>query len=81
MAGMHSNNRGGGSEYLCMTEDPDAGVYPYHPHTWIWGAEYIGGNAVFGKDIKNHDAVCSVCQSPRTAQVIPDPTLILPEKL
>ena len=74
MAGGHSANTGGGNTYLCMTSDPMSDVIPTDARTFIYGAEFKGGENIFGKEntekLIHHDAVCAVCMSARSVQVI-----------
>ena len=58
----HRAERGGGADFLCMTNDPiylgyQSGV---QGHSVIVGAEY---NSIVGGAMANHNAPCAVCMA------------------
>ena len=74
MGGISSTWSGGGNEYLCLTDKPEYGKQGTSDYSGIWGVEYKAGEELFDKDnaekLINHDAVCAVCRSARSVQVI-----------
>ena len=74
MAGQHSEYEGGGNEHLCLTDKPEWGKDGTSLAYSTYGVEYKSGEELFDKDnaekLINHDAVCAVCRSARSVQVI-----------
>ena len=73
------NNKGGGSNYLCLPNDPDNGK-PYSlDNDVLYGVEYevSGSSKTSGLgDIHNKDVTCAVCKRKRSSSV-----LMIPGKL
>ena len=78
MASGHSIHTGGGTEYLCMVEDPewDQVITGGNAYSYIYGVEFKAHDNLFSKDnaetLTNHDANCAVCRTTRSVQVILD---------
>jgi hypothetical protein len=72
--GNYYNNKGGGSNYLCLPNDPDNGNLYSYANDVLHGAEYEIG---FG-DLKSKDVPCAVCRRRRKSSVlmIPGKTLL-----
>ena len=74
MGGHKHTWTGGGNEYLCLSDKPEWGKDGTSVYTYIWGVEYKSGEELFDNDnaekLINHDAVCAVCRSARSVQVI-----------
>ena len=74
MGGQHSTHEGYGNEHLCLTDKPEWGKEGTSNGASIYGVEYKSGEELFDKDnaekLINHDAVCAVCRSARSVQVI-----------
>jgi len=63
--GNQYNNKGGGSNYLCLPNDPDNGKAYSSSNDVIYGAEYeVSGSAKpSGLDnLHNKDVPCAVCR-------------------
>ena len=65
-AGGHQhNNKGGGSNYLCLPNDPDNGKPYAYPNDVLYGAEYETGGSkkLSGLDnLYEKDVPCAVCR-------------------
>ena len=63
--GNYYNNKGGGSNYLCLPNDPDNGKPYSYANDVLYGAEYeVSGSARpsgFG-DLHDKDVPCAVCR-------------------
>ena len=63
--GNQFNNKGGGSNYLCLANDPDNGKpYPY-ANDVLYGAEYRGDGSSKLSRLDNvilQDVPCAVCR-------------------
>jgi hypothetical protein len=63
--GSHYTSKGGGSEYLCLPNDPDNGKPYSYANDVLYGAEYeINGSqkpSGFG-DLHDRDVPCAVCR-------------------
>jgi hypothetical protein len=76
MAGDKWDQGGGGSNNLCIPEDPTWGNYVdgYNGGAEIRGTELEadGGvsTALFGKQTNNHDIPCTVCRSSRSSHIM-----------
>ena len=74
MGGTLSTYEGFGNEHLCLTDKPEGGKDGTSYAGHIYGVEYKHGEELFDKDnaekLINHDAVCAVCRSARSVQVI-----------
>ena len=63
--GNNHANKGGGSNYLCLPNDPDNGKPYSYPNDVLYGTEYeTGGSAKpSGFDnLQNEDVPCAVCR-------------------
>ena len=60
------SNKGGGSNYLCLPNDPDNGKPYSYDNDVLYGAEYqVHGNTKppgFGDNLHNKDVTCAVCR-------------------
>ena len=66
-AGGNSHaNKGGGSNYLCLPNDPDNGKPSSYGNNALYGAEYeVSGSAKpsgFGDNLHDKDVTCAVCR-------------------
>ena len=64
-AGTHYNNKGGGSKYLCLPNDPDSGKPDSYANDVIYGAEYqvADNRKPSGLDnLHDKDVPCAVCR-------------------
>jgi hypothetical protein len=63
--GNSHGNKGGGSNYLCLPNDPDNGKPYSYDNDVLYGAEYeVGGSrkpSGFG-NLHNKDVLCAVCR-------------------
>ena len=62
--GNHFSNKGGGSNYLCLPNDPDNGKPYSYANDVLYGAEYSLGSAKptgFG-NLHHKDVPCAVCR-------------------
>ena len=63
--GNKQSNKGGGSNYLCLPNDPDNGKPYAYANDVLYGTEYqTGGSAKpfgFG-DLQSKDVPCAVCR-------------------
>ena len=63
--GNHYTNKGGGSNYFCLPNDPDNGKPYSYPNDVLYGAEYeVDGNSKpSGIDnLHEKDVPCAVCR-------------------
>jgi len=62
---LHTN-KGGGSNYLCLPNDPDNGKPYSFANDVLYGAEYeVGGSSKlsgFGDNLHQKDVPCAVCR-------------------
>ena len=69
MAGSNHLHSGGGSNYLCLPQNPiyDKVQSGRQGASYIYGVEYevdqYRGNKILPSSLHNHDAVCAVCHS------------------
>ena len=67
-AGSHYNNRGGGSNYLCLPKEPK--YSNYHPgvqgNSLLHGTEYIFYKGSPLPDVYYHNVPCAVCSTSRS---------------
>ena len=66
VGGNHYTNKGGGSNYLWLPNDPDNGKPYSYPNDVLYGAEYeTGGSSKpsgFDANLQNKDVPCAVCR-------------------
>jgi hypothetical protein len=63
--GNYYTNKGGGSNYLCLPNDPDNGKPYSFPNDVLYGAEYHTGSSmkISGYDnLYQKDVPCAVCR-------------------
>lgn len=79
MATTSYSSSGGGTNFLCLTPDPQWSHYDesIKSEATITGVEYEffafhadGASKFFGYNVFNDDAVCAVCHSPRSATLM-----------
>ena len=60
------SNKGGGSNYLCLPNDPDNGKPYSNGHNALFGAEYeVSGSSKpsgFGDNLQENDVTCALCR-------------------
>ncbi|XP_060569468.1 uncharacterized protein LOC132727890 [Ruditapes philippinarum] len=75
-AGSDWQSPGAASNFLCLTNEPQWGLYEegVNSGAQVYGAEYEfkdfhpdKGSEYFNQDLNDHDAPCSVCQTPRSS--------------
>ena len=58
--GNQYTNKGGGSNYLCLPNDPDNGKPSSYGNNALYGAEYeVSG---FGDNLQDKEVTCVVCR-------------------
>jgi hypothetical protein len=65
VGGNEHQNKGGGTNYLCLPNDPDNGKPYSYANDVLYGAEYQTGSSAkpSGLDNLNHkDVPCAVCR-------------------
>ena len=67
--GSHYTHRGGGSNYLCLTKQPQYLKFSSHINNrgLVYGAEYEASKDQPYGTMLNHDVLCSVCNVGRRA--------------
>ena len=64
--GTYYNSKGGGSNYLCLPNDPDNGKPHSHDNDVLYGAEYETGGSYktsgLGDNLQNKEVPCAVCR-------------------
>jgi len=64
--GNQFSNKGGGSNYLCLPNDPDNGKPYSSGNNVLYGAEYeVSGSSKpsgFGANLHNKEVTCAVCR-------------------
>jgi hypothetical protein len=64
--GNQYTNKGGGSNYLCLPNDPDNGKPYSYGNDVLFGAEYeVDGSSKpsgFGDNLHNKEVTCAVCR-------------------
>jgi len=72
--GTHYNDKGGGTNYLCLPNDPDNGKPYSFMNNALYGAEYeVDGSAKpsgFGDNLHNKDVPCAVCRGRGKSSVL-----------
>jgi hypothetical protein len=77
--GNKYSNTGGGSNYLCLPNDPDNGKPYSYANDVLYGAEYevSGAQTPSGLDkLQNKDVPCAVC-----SRRVKSPVLMIPGKV
>ena len=66
VGGNEHPNKGGGSNYLCLPNDPDNGKPYSYANDVLYGAEYETGGSYklsgFGDNLYQKDVPCAVCR-------------------
>ena len=72
--GSYYSNKGGGSNYLCLPNDPDNGKPYSYANDVLFGAEYETGGSYkisgFGDNLHNKDVPCAVCRHKGKSSVV-----------
>ena len=72
--GSYYNSKGGGSNYLCLPNDPDNGKPYSYANDVLFGAEYETGGSYkisgFGDNLHNKDVPCAVCRHKGKSSVL-----------
>ena len=71
--GNHYNNKGGGSNYLCLPNDPDNGKPYSYANDVLYGAEYRGDGSSKLSGLDNlslKDVPCAVCRRKGKSSVL-----------
>jgi hypothetical protein len=72
--GNQYNSKGGGSNYLCLPNDPDNGKPYSYANDVLYGAEYeTGGSSKpsgFGDNLMNKDVPCALCRRNGKSSVV-----------
>jgi len=65
-AGGNSHaNKGGGSNYLCLPNDPDNNKPYSYPNDVLYGSEYDQSKLSGLDNLQNKDVPCAVCRRRR----------------
>ena len=64
--GNYYNHKGGGSNYLCLPNDPDNGKPYSYTNDVLYGTEYETG----GSELRNKDVPCAVCKRKGKSSVL-----------
>ena len=80
--GNYYNNKGGGSNYLCLPNDPDNGKPYSYSNDVLYGAEYHTGSSMKTSGLDNlyqKDVHCAVCRRVGKSSVlmIPGKTFLI----
>jgi hypothetical protein len=72
--GSYFNSKGGGSNYLCLPNDPDNGKPYSYANDVLFGAEYETGGSYkisgLGANLHNKDVPCAVCRHKGKSSVV-----------
>ena len=71
--GNYYTNKGGGSNYLCLPNDPDNGKPYSYANDVLYGAEYETGSSTKPSGLDNlyqKDVPCSVCRRKGKSSVL-----------
>ena len=71
--GNQYSNKGGGSNYLCLPNDPDNGKPYSYANDVLYGAEYETGSSTKPSGLDNlheKDVPCSVCRRKGKSSVL-----------
>ena len=64
--GNEYSNKGGGSNYLCLPNNPDNGKPSSYGNNALYGAEYeVSGSSKpsgFGDNLQENDVTCALCR-------------------
>ena len=73
VGGNYYNNKGGGSNYLCLPNDPDNGKPYSYANDVLYGAEYHTGKSRKTSGLDNldqKDVTCAVCRRKGKSSVL-----------